>query len=85
MDEWSSKKLSEIFNSEQRKKLKKFIREHEDEDPMELTKKLKEMFGEWKEDLEKKGLLPDYLAYAFAYQWKRFGSDRVIHELRKVL
>lgn len=85
MAEWETKKLSEIFNREQRKELKEFVKKHKGEDPIELTKKLRLLFGKWREDLRNKGILSDYLAYAFAYQWKKFGSDRVIHELKKVL
>ncbi len=83
MEEMRHISLDEIFDKEQRKKLKKFLKEHKGEDPMELTGKFKEMFREWEKDLLKKGILPDYLAYAFAYQLSKFGYEKVIHELSK--
>lgn len=65
------------------KKIKAFLDEHKKEDPCELTGKLKEMFSEWREELEEKGVLPEYLAYAFAYKLKQFGYDRMMFELSK--
>ena len=77
--------ITEIFTDEQKKELKKFLKEHKHERPLELTGELKKLFGKWKEDLIRKGILPDFLAYAFAFKLSQVGYDRMIDELSKVI
>jgi hypothetical protein len=65
-------KLTDILTTEQLKALDVILKEmYRDgiRDPLstEFTGTLKTLFGGWKDDLEKKGVLPDYLAYAVAF------------------
>ena len=83
MAEWKYLSLQEIFNKEQRKELKKFLKKNKGKPPSELTPELKKLFNKWKEDLLSKNILPDYLAYAFTYILSRYGYDKVIFELSK--
>ncbi len=83
VEEWRAVPLDKIFTKEQRKELKKFLKEKKSTDPMELTVELKTLFRKWGDDLRERGILPDYLAYAFAYQLSRVGYDRMIFELSK--
>jgi len=79
---WRELSVREIFNKDQRKELSKFLKEKKDKPPLELTDDFKTLFKKWEKDLLEKGILPDYLAYAFAYQLSRVGYDRMIHELK---
>jgi hypothetical protein len=79
--------ISEIFNKEQAKELKKILEEakRKNLDPLELTDVFKQTFAKWKGDLLEKEILPDYLAYAFAYVLSQTGYDRAINELNKII
>lgn len=82
--EWRSLSLKEIFSRPQAKELIKFLRDRKNakRNPMDMTDDFKTMFRKWEHDLMKKGVLPDYLAYAFAYQLMRAGTERILAELR---
>lgn len=82
-EDWRALSLQEIFTKEQRKELKKFLKDKKDIPPLELSRELKPLFKKWEKDLLAKGILPDFLAYAFAYQLSRVGYDRMILELSK--
>jgi hypothetical protein len=79
--------LGEIFNKEQAKELKKILEEakRKNLDPLELTDVFKQTFAKWRGDLLEKEILPDYLAYAFAYVLSQTGYDRAINELNKII
>lgn len=79
------KPIDEIFTKEQLKKLKGFVNEHKGDNPLDLTKELKELMKPWADEMERKGVLSDYMAYAFAYMWSVNGSERTITKLKEVI
>jgi hypothetical protein len=87
MAEMKKVSVSEIFNKEQAKELKKILEEakRKNLDPLELTDVLKQTFSKWEGDLLEREILPDYLAYAFAYALSQTGYDRAINELNKII
>lgn len=80
-------KLSDIFNREQAKELKKVLEEakRRKRDPLELTDEFKQIFSKWESDLIAKEILPDYLAYAFAFVLSKTGYDKAINELNIII
>lgn len=80
-------KLSDIFNREQAKELKKILEEakRKKRDPLELTDEFKQLFSKWESDLIAKEILPDYLAYAFAFVLSKAGYDKAINELNMII
>jgi len=76
--------MKEIFTRPQARELIKFLKDRKNakRNPMDMTGDFKTMFRKWEDDLMKKGILPDYLAYAFAYQLQRAGLERMLAELR---
>jgi hypothetical protein len=79
--------LAEIFSKEQAKELKKILEEakRKGKDPLELTDVFRQTFAKWEKDLTAKEILPDYLAYAFAWTLSRYGYDKAIVELNKII
>jgi hypothetical protein len=58
--------LGELLNSKQAREVGRIL--NSTADPIEQTRRLKDYFGTFREDLEKKGVLPEYLAYAVVYR-----------------
>jgi len=87
MSEMKKVPISEIFNKEQAKELKNILEEakRKNLDPLELTDVFKQTFAKWEKDLLEREILPDYLAYAFAYTLSKSGYDRAINELNKII
>jgi hypothetical protein len=83
MSEWKTISLLELFTKDEKKEIKKFLIENKGKSPYELTGKLKELFGKWRNELEAKGILSDYLAYAFAQKLAEVGYDKMIWEFSK--
>lgn len=72
---WTEKRLEELFTKDQLKQLSAFVKEHKNERPTDLTKELKALMAPWKTELLKKGILSDFMAYAFADIWQTRGSE----------
>lgn len=79
--------LGEIFSKEQAKELKKILEEakRKGKDPLELTDVFRQTFAKWEKDLTAKEILPDYLAYAFAWTLSKYGYDKALVELNKII
>jgi hypothetical protein len=64
--------LEEILTKEQLKELRNLVEEKKKKkvNPLspEYTMQLKELFRKYEKELLKKGVLPDYLAYAVAFR-----------------
>jgi len=80
---WKEVSIADILNKEQRAELRRFLGQNKDKSPMDLTGDLKQLFGKWREDLEGKGVLPEYLAYAFAFKLSEVGMNEMIDLLKR--
>jgi hypothetical protein len=82
---WRPVSYSEIFTKEQSRELADFLKRKQKEkaSPYDIINGLSEMFSRWRADLEAKGILPEYLAYALALMVAIHGYDRVMFELKR--
>ena len=64
-----SKPLDQILTPEQLMKLKAYLEKNAGRDPtsFEFTNGLRELFIDWRSELEDKGVLPEYLAICVGY------------------
>lgn len=58
--------LGELLNEQQLVETKRIL--HSTTDPIERVRRLKDYFETFSEELEAKGVLPDYLAYVVEWQ-----------------
>jgi hypothetical protein len=79
---WTSKGLEEIFTKAQLKELGAFVKAHKNEKPYDLTNELKALMAPWKDELRKKGILSDYMAYAFANFWWTRGNEATLEGIK---
>lgn len=61
--------LGELLTPEQCEQARKIMLASKSD--AEATKGLKDYFGTLRAELEQKGVLPDYLAYAVMYSWEQ--------------
>jgi hypothetical protein len=68
--------LGEILNTKQLREVTRIM--NSTGDPIAQVQRLRDYFGTFREDLEKKEILPEYLAYAVAY---RLGSPEALAKI----
>lgn len=79
---WTEKSLEEIFTKDQLKQLSAFVKAHKSEKPYDLTNELKALMAPWKDELRKKGILSDFMAYAFANIWQTRGNEATLEGIK---
>lgn len=78
---WNNVDLLDLLSYEQFQKVAQIMRSYRDD--MKVTRKLREYFHSIAGELEAKGLLPDYAAYAIPYFLNQYGLDRVEQAYRQ--
>ena len=72
--------LSQVLSPMQQKQVERIMRSTHDS--IERTKRLKDYYGTFRDDLERQGLLPEYLAYATEYAYIQSNAQRAARKGR---